>query len=103
MPWRLRCRDGAQLKIIKGGSGAWCLVGGGRIVNCQCCRRPSCDTVTQFYGPSGDDTAMTEEVKETFQRIQSSGGVRGVAIITKDGIPLQTTLDDDTTVQVRIH
>ena len=63
---------------------------------------------------------MTEEVKQTFQRIQagvtqsvlpgeknmlvlqSSGGVTGVAIITKDGIPLQTTLDDDTTVQVRI-
>ena len=64
---------------------------------------------------------MTEEVKQTFQRIQaglsqsflpaekkmlmlqSSGGVTGVAIITKDGIPLQTTLDDDTTVQVRIY
>lgn len=64
---------------------------------------------------------MAEEVKQTFERIQAgvsqlflpaekemlmlqrTGGVTGVAIITKDGIPLQTTLDDGTTVQVRTH
>ena len=61
---------------------------------------------------------MTDQVKEVFQRIQVSWGldntnitpdlcyqsspdVTGVMLITNDGIPLQTTVDSDTTVQVR--
>ena len=61
---------------------------------------------------------MTDQVKEVFQRIQVSFGldntivtadfchqgspdVTGVMLITNDGIPLQTTVDSDTTVQVR--
>merc|ERR1711894_321380 len=42
---------------------------------------------------------MTDQVKEVFQRIQSSPDVTGVMLITNDGIPLQTTVDSDTTVQ----
>ena len=39
----------------------------------------------------------------TLDCLQGSSGVRGVAIITKDGIPLQTTLDNSTTVQVTLR
>ena len=77
--------------------------------------------LTEVSGPP-DLGLMAAEVKQTLERIQvrltvltpllqvrtldclqGSSGVRGVAIITKDGIPLQTTLDNSTTVQVTLR
>ena len=46
---------------------------------------------------------MTSAVKETFKRIQSQPNVTGVMLITNDGIPLQTTVDSDSTVQVLMN
>ncbi|VEL27644.1 unnamed protein product [Protopolystoma xenopodis] len=38
------------------------------------------------------------EVEETLKRIQAHKGVIGVIIVSSDGIPIRTTLDNSTTV-----
>ncbi|KAI5704890.1 dynein light chain roadblock-type 2 [Diaphorina citri] len=42
---------------------------------------------------------MSTEIEETLKRIQSHRGVAGVIVINGDGIPIKTTLDNQTTVQ----
>ncbi|KAL5263132.1 dynein light chain roadblock-type 2-like [Bolinopsis microptera] len=39
------------------------------------------------------------EVEETIKRIQSHKGVIGIIVVSQDGIPIRTTLDNSTTVQ----
>lgn len=40
---------------------------------------------------------MSSEVEESLKRIQQLKGVVGTIIINSEGIPVKTTLDDDTT------
>lgn len=42
---------------------------------------------------------MSTEIEETLKRIQSHRGVAGVVVINSEGIPIKTTLDNQTTVQ----
>ena len=41
--------------------------------------------------------AMSSEVEETLKRIQSHRGVKGVLIVSADGVPIRSNLDDDET------
>ena len=38
---------------------------------------------------------MSSEVEETLKRIQSHRGVKGVLIVSADGVPIRSNLDDD--------
>ena len=40
---------------------------------------------------------MSSEVEETLKRIQSPRGVKGVLIVSADGVPIRSNLDDDET------
>ena len=40
---------------------------------------------------------MSSEVEETLKRIQSHRGVKGVLIVSADGVPIRSNLDDDET------
>ncbi|XP_025115180.1 dynein light chain roadblock-type 2-like [Pomacea canaliculata] len=42
---------------------------------------------------------MASEVEETLKRISGLKGVLGSIVISSDGIPIRTTLDNSTTVQ----
>lgn len=42
---------------------------------------------------------MSNEVDEILKRIQSYKGVAGTIVVTSEGIPIKTTLDNTTTVQ----
>lgn len=42
---------------------------------------------------------MSNEVDEILKRIQSYKGVVGTIVVTSEGIPIKTTLDNTTTVQ----
>jgi len=39
------------------------------------------------------------EVEETIKRIQANKGVIGIIVVSQEGIPIRTTLDNSTTVQ----
>uniref|UniRef100_A0A3B3TCQ9 Dynein light chain roadblock n=1 Tax=Paramormyrops kingsleyae TaxID=1676925 RepID=A0A3B3TCQ9_9TELE len=39
------------------------------------------------------------EVEETLKRIQTQKGVQGIIIVTAEGIPIRSTLDNASTVQ----
>ncbi|XP_030633189.1 dynein light chain roadblock-type 1 [Chanos chanos] len=39
------------------------------------------------------------EVEETMKRIQSQKGVQGMIIVSAEGIPIKTTMDNSSTVQ----
>ncbi|XP_005813635.1 dynein light chain roadblock-type 1 [Xiphophorus maculatus] len=39
------------------------------------------------------------EVEETLKRIQSQKGVQGIIIVNSEGIPVKSTLDNQSTVQ----
>ncbi|XP_013870748.1 dynein light chain roadblock-type 1 [Austrofundulus limnaeus] len=45
------------------------------------------------------------EVEETLKRIQSQKGVQGIIIVNNEGIPIKTTLDNQSTLQyaAQIH
>ena len=49
--------------------------------------------------PPEDPGELKVRSSDDQEFLQGSPGVTGVAVITKDGIPLHTTLDDHTTVQ----
>ena len=38
-------------------------------------------------------------MEDTFKRINSHKGVEGIIVVSKDGIPIRTTLDPEITVQ----
>ena len=40
-----------------------------------------------------------QQVEDTLERIQSHKGVVGLVIVSEDGIPIRTTLDNSTTLQ----
>lgn len=40
---------------------------------------------------------MNSEVEETLRRIQSHRGVKGVLIVSADGVPIRSDLDNDVT------
>lgn len=40
---------------------------------------------------------MNSEVEETLRRIQSHRGVKGVLIVSADGVPIRSDLDNDLT------
>ncbi|XP_054721099.1 dynein light chain roadblock-type 1-like [Uloborus diversus] len=42
---------------------------------------------------------MATEVDETIKRIQSHKGVIGIIILNSDGIPIKTTMDNNTTIE----
>ena len=39
---------------------------------------------------------MSNEVEETLKRLQSHKGVKGVLIMTSDGVPIRSTLGEET-------
>ena len=39
------------------------------------------------------------EVEETIKRLTNHKGVEGIVVVSLDGIPIRTTLDNDKTVQ----
>ncbi|XP_038137695.1 dynein light chain roadblock-type 1-like [Cyprinodon tularosa] len=39
------------------------------------------------------------EVEETLKRIQSQKGVQGIIIVNSEGIPIKSTMDDQSTLQ----
>ncbi|XP_023321886.1 dynein light chain roadblock-type 2 [Eurytemora carolleeae] len=48
---------------------------------------------------SNQHIELNSEMDEVVKRIQSSKNVSGVMVISNEGIPLKTTLDNSTTVQ----
>ncbi|KFM75561.1 Dynein light chain roadblock-type 2, partial [Stegodyphus mimosarum] len=42
---------------------------------------------------------MASEVDETIKRIQSHKGVLGIIILNADGIPIKSTMDNNTTIE----
>uniref|UniRef100_A0A8C2Y5Z4 Roadblock/LAMTOR2 domain-containing protein n=1 Tax=Coturnix japonica TaxID=93934 RepID=A0A8C2Y5Z4_COTJA len=39
------------------------------------------------------------EVEETLKRIQSQKGVQGIIVVNSEGIPIESTMDNTTTIQ----
>ncbi|KAG8200471.1 hypothetical protein JTE90_000551 [Oedothorax gibbosus] len=42
---------------------------------------------------------MATEIDETFKRIQSHKGVMGIIVLNTDGIPIKTTMDNNSTIE----
>ena len=52
--------------------------------------KPLCKDMTSY---------RRQQVEDTLERIQSHKGVVGLVIVSEDGIPIRTTLDNSTTLQ----
>ncbi|KAF8783110.1 Dynein light chain roadblock-type 2 like protein [Argiope bruennichi] len=42
---------------------------------------------------------MATEIDETFKRIQSHKGVMGIIVLNTDGIPIKSTMDNNSTIE----
>ncbi|GFV61116.1 dynein light chain roadblock-type 2, partial [Trichonephila clavipes] len=42
---------------------------------------------------------MATEIDETFKRIQSHKGVLGIIVLNIDGIPIKSTMDNNSTIE----